>query len=382
MSGASQYIQSIAVIGAGIIGLSCALELADRGLDVSLYDKAWPPRGASWAAAGMLAPAFEAASEPGIHAQLFELCDHSAQMWPAWSDALEARTGQSSGYRAGPSLAVAIDQAQERHLAAMEKAMRGHPDAPQAYPIDRAKRDAPLGGTIAAALLLPSDGQADNRRTLAALVAAVEDHPRIIIQPQEAPLQASGKLLDHAGRDATLVCAGWRTAMVTVMKNGQFFDLAKWAPALDEIESYGGQMLSVAPVEGAPEMTIRCGDLYIVPKEDRIVIGATTEPGRVLKATEADVIEGLKARAAEICPVLSDASVIETWAGVRPGTTDHAPILGESRSPNLFIASGHYRNGILLAPITAKIMADLIAAGKTTDLARAFSPQARVAAQV
>jgi len=382
MSGSTHSIQSIAVIGAGIIGLSCAIELADRGLQVTLYDKSWPPRGASWAAAGMLAPAFEAASTPGVHPKLFELCDQSAQIWPVWADALEARTGLSAGYRAGPSLAVAIDPQQESALAAIEHAMRGHPRAPQPCALDAEGLDPALGKSVKAALLLPSDGQADNRRTLAALIACVEAHPYITIQPGEASLRASGRQIDHAGHDATLVCAGWSTAQTKAAEKDQSISLATLDPVLDEIKSYGGQMLSVAPIEGAPEMTIRCGDLYIVPKDDRIVIGATTEPGRVLQAAEAEIIAGLKACAAEICPVLADASVIESWAGVRPGTDDHAPILGETRVPDLFVASGHYRNGILLAPITAQIMADLIVSGKSTDLARAFSPQARLAAQV
>src|SRR6056297_3016728 len=109
-------IKSVAVIGAGIIGLSCAIELADRGLAVSLFEPNWPPRGASWAAAGMLAPAFEAAASPGVHADLFQLCDASAQLWPAWARALEAKSGRPSGYRPGPSLAIALNDAQVQHL--------------------------------------------------------------------------------------------------------------------------------------------------------------------------------------------------------------------------------------------------------------------------
>lgn len=382
MSGSAQNIQSIAVIGAGIIGLSCAIALADRGVQVTLYDKTWPPRGASWAAAGMLAPAFEAASTPGAHPKLFQLCDQSAQIWPVWSAALEERTRLSAGYRAGPSLAVAINPKQESDLAAIAHAMRGHPHAPQVCALNGANLDPAIGDSVKSALLLPSDGQVDNRRTLIALVACVELHPNITILPQEAPLHGRAQLLDHAGHDATLICAGWGSAMVTADQKGQSFNLAAWAPLLEKIGAYGGQMLSVAPIEGAPKMTIRCGDLYIVPKDDRIVIGATTEPGRVLDAPEAEVIAELKSRAAEICPILANAEVIDSWAGVRPGTTDHAPILGETRIPDLYVASGHYRNGILLAPITAQIMADLIVHRKTTDLARAFSPQARLAAQV
>lgn len=382
MSGSTQTIQSIAIIGAGIVGLSCAVELADRGLRVAVFDKTWPPRGASWAAAGMLAPAFEAASTPGTHPKLFELCDRSAQLWPIWSAALEDRTGLSAGYQAGPSLAVAIDSAQARNLAEIERAMRGHRHAPERCAVDVSSIDPAISDMVRTALLLPSDGQVDNRRTLTALVACIEAHPNIVIHPSEAPLQTRGRQIDHAGCDATLVCAGWRTAKVRAAENDLSLTLAALDPVFDTIRSYGGQMLSVAPIEGAPRLTIRCGDLYIVPKQDRIVIGATTEPERVLQTAEADVIAELKARAAEICPVLAEAETLESWAGVRPGTKDHAPILGETGVANLYVASGHYRNGILLAPITAQIMADLIIDDATTDLAHAFSPQARLDAQV
>lgn len=382
MSGSTQTIQSIAIIGAGIVGLSCAVELADRGVRVAVFDKSWPPRGASWAAAGMLAPAFEAASTPGTHPKLFELCDRSAQFWPVWSAALEDRTGLSSGYQAGPSLAVAIDSTQASNLAAIERAMHGHRQAPERCALNVNSIDPAISDKVETAMLLPSDGQVDNRRTLTALVACVEAHPNITIHPAEAPLQVRDRRIDHAGHDATLVCAGWRSAKVQAAENGSSFTLAALDPVFDDIQPYGGQMLSVAPIEGAPQMTIRCGDLYIVPKQDRIVIGATTEPGRVLQTAEADVIAELKARAAEICPILAEAEILESWAGVRPGTKDHAPIMGGTRVPSLFVASGHYRNGILLAPITAEIMADLIIDDKTTDLAHAFSPQARLAAQV
>ena len=382
MLGSANTIQSIAIIGAGIVGLSCAIELADRGLSVSLFDKTWPPRGASWAAAGMLAPAFEAASMPGTHPQLFELCDQSASIWPVWSSALENRTGLSSGYRPGPSLAVAMDAVQAGHLAAIERAMQGHKQAPQRCPASATAIEPAISNSVEAAWLLPSDGQVDNRRTLTALVACVEAHPNIAIHPGEPPLRLRGRQIDHAGHDATLVCAGWRTTKVQAAENDRFTTLADLDPVLDNIRPYGGQMLSVAPIDGTPKMTIRCGDLYIVPQRDRIVIGATTEPGRILHAADADVIADLKARSAVICPVLAKAETLESWAGVRPGTKDHAPILGKTSVANLYVASGHYRNGILLAPITAQIMADLIIDDITTELAHAFSPQARLAAQV
>ena len=132
MSEQPMSFESIAVIGAGIIGMSCALELADRGVRVALYDKVWPPRGASWAAAGMLAPTFEAAPASGTHPRLFELCDQSAQMWPLWSMALELRTGLDAGYVPGPSLAIAHNPAEAAELARIARTLSEHGSAPQA----------------------------------------------------------------------------------------------------------------------------------------------------------------------------------------------------------------------------------------------------------
>lgn len=382
MPGSVPAIDSIAIIGAGIIGLSCAIELADRGLQVSLYDKAWPPRGASWAAAGMLAPAFEAAPTLGTHPRLYDLCDQSARLWPQWAQALEARTGINAGYYPGPSMAIATTQAQVQSFDAVRKALQGRPNPPQDCSDQVRELEPSLDGDILAALLLPSDGQADSRQTLAALVACAQAHPAITIHPEEAPLESVDGRLDHVGHDATLVSAGWGSAVVKAVENGERFSLVNWETQLDEIDCYGGQMLSVAPVPGAPKMTVRCGHLYIVPKADRIIIGATTEPGRILEQAEPEIIADLKRQAAAICPVLADAPILESWAGVRPGTDDHAPLLGETRSQGLFVASGHYRNGILLAPITAQIMAEAIVDGHMSELAEAFSPRARLAAQV
>ncbi|MEM7328364.1 MAG: FAD-dependent oxidoreductase [Pseudomonadota bacterium] len=382
MSAKPHNIQSIAVIGAGIIGLSCAIELADRGIKVTLYDKAWPPRGASWAAAGMLAPAFEATAEPGTHPRLFDLCEQSARLWPSWARKLEQRTGLDAGHHPGPSLAIALDESQAQKLSDVATALRHHSLAPQDCSSDYAKLEPAVRADVKSALLLPSDGQADNRKTLSALIACAETHDQITICAKPAPLRTDGDGLDHAGHDATLLAAGWGTDRVTVDANGRLSDILNWDAVLGEIGSYGGQMLAVAPVADAPQMTVRCGHIYIVPKTDRIIIGATTEPGRVLDQAEPDVIAELKHQAERICPGLKHAPVLESWAGVRPGTKDHAPILGATRLPGLFVASGHYRNGILLAPVTAEIIANLILTSTSSDLAQAFSPQARLATAV
>jgi len=382
MSDQAGHIESIAIIGAGIIGLSCALDLADRGIAVSLYDKAWPPRGASWAAAGMLAPAFEAAAAPGVHPKLFELCDQSARMWPLWAEMLETRSGISAGYYPGPSLALATSDGQRARFESVRAAFSLRDDCPQDCSETYQSLEPAVAPDMRAAMLLPTDGQVDNRQTISALVSILERHDQVSIIIDEAPLMSDRGRLDHAGHDATLLCAGWGTAIVKVDEHGSRVSVVNWDTLLDEIDCYGGQMLSVGPVSGAPEMVVRSGHIYIVPKADRIIIGATTEPGVILESPEPEIIANLHAEAAKICPALAAAPVLQSWAGIRPGTKDHAPILGETRSPGLYVASGHFRNGILLAPLTAKIMADLISDGTMSDLAFAFSPQARLSAPV
>ena len=382
MSESPSSLQSIAIVGAGIIGLSCALELADRGIRVSLFEKQWPPRGASWAAAGMLAPAFEAIGVAENHPGLFELCDASARLWPDWASRLETRTGKPSGYNPGPSLAIALDAAAAQKLEAVRQALAGHELAPTNCTPELARIEPSVADEVRSALLLPSDGQVDNRLTLAALVACVEAHERIRVQTSDVPLRRKGTGLDHAGHDATLLTAGWQTGAVKVDGDRDLIDIRQLAPTLSNIEPIGGQMLSVAPIEGGPRMTIRAGHVYIVPKVDRIIIGATSEPGRALTEPTADQIAALRDQAIRICPILETAPVLESWAGVRPGLKNHAPLLGETRIKNLFVAAGHYRNGILLAPLTAQIMADLILDGRSSPLAASFAPGATYEEQV
>ena len=195
-----------------------------------------------------------------------------------------------------------------------------------------------------------------------------------------APLRSEGGRLTLEGHDLILAAGGWNTAAIKVEENGQPFSLVNWDPALDQIDCYGGQMLSVAHGYGSPETTLRCGAIYIAPKADRVIIGATVEPGVATEAPEPEAIAALHTRAARLCPVLEDLPVIETWAGIRPGTPDRAPMIGQTASPGLFVAAGHYRNGILLAPITARIIADLMLCKPLSPLHESFAPNRLCAA--
>ena len=367
----------IAIIGAGIIGLSCARELAKRGAHVTLFDSGfYPGRGASWAAAGMLAPAYEAAAEPGVNPRLFDLCLKSARQWIEMSGAIAAVTKRDILHSIGPSLAVAQTAEDRIQLAGLAKALTARKIAFDVLSPDEAVQAEPcLRVGNKGALRLPTDGQVDNRLLVEALIRALESQERVAFVTGTAPLaMVQGKIVLD-GFDRVIFAAGWETASVAVGE----MPLGDIAPMLRKIEPVAGHMLSFNRLPDGPAMTVRAGALYIVPKAGRLIVGATMEPGETSTRIDPAAINRLEAAAQSLCPMLKRATIIEAWRGIRPGTPDHAPMIGALGATGAFVAAGHYRNGILLAPITAQIMADMILEGKTSELAAAFSP-ARFAA--
>ena len=372
----------IAIAGAGIIGLSCALELARRGASVTLYDPNPPGRGASWAAAGMIAPAFEAASEEGVHPRLFDLCLESAGLWSDFAEQLERESGQSVGYAPGPSLAVAADEATAKHLDGILETLQARALPGDRLDIAAARAIEPaLSPDLCGALRLQTDGHVNNRAVVSALICVCERHPAITLENAAALLHSTGSTLAIDGHDLLLVTAGWQSAALKVSEHGKQFSLVNWETTLDEIDTFGGQMLSVERRADHPDTTLRAGPIYMVPRGRELVIGATMEPGRTTGMPNTDDIAALLSRAATIVPSLADARIASTWSGVRPGTPDLAPFLGRTRQPNMFVAAGHYRNGILLTPITARIIADLMLGETANPLADAFAPSRKLPAQ-
>ena len=356
----------IAIVGAGIIGLSCALELAERGALVSIYDKSVPGRGASWAAAGMLAPAFEVGHERGAHPDLFDLCLKSSAIWPEFAAGLQRRCGHEVGFRSGPSLAVAASEDDLNQLERIAVALSAKDVEFESLSAGQLSNlDSGLSSHLLGGLKLPTDGHVDNRLVVLGLIRACEATDRISLTTN-APIDDLNALLSE--HDDVLCAAGWQSA-------GLLDDAASVMPI-------GGQLLSVRKQAGIPDTTVRCGSIYIAPKTDRIVIGASSEPGVVRGEATEEAIETLKRAAADIYPGLAGAEILEAWAGVRPGTPDQAPLLGRVSGQPIYFATGHTRNGILLAPVTAEIMADMILDGQTSALARAFSPGRFVPSEV
>ncbi|MEO1473673.1 MAG: FAD-dependent oxidoreductase [Pseudomonadota bacterium] len=334
---------TVKIVGAGIIGLACARALSARGVVCTVVECAQPGRGASWAAAGMLGAAYEAAASVDVHPSLYDLCAASAALWPAFAESLG-----EVGYSAGPTIAV------------------GDPAVCTAFAARIAGRGAGVERQSETRLVLPGDGHVDNRAVVEALLAACAEDANILLGSVSASTPVS-----REDADVILVTAGWRTPDVLVAPGRKLSD---FVPECRAISAVGGQMVSLGPVSGAPACTLRSGDLYIVPKRDRIIVGATVEPGRTSDATDAASIARLLQRAVDLVPALADAPVIETWAGVRPGTPDHAPLIGPSSVAGIHLAAGHYRNGILLAPITAEIVARQIYGEAPHPLAADFAP--------
>ncbi|MEL7128760.1 MAG: FAD-dependent oxidoreductase, partial [Pseudomonadota bacterium] len=246
------------------------------------------------------------------------------------------------GYSAGPTLAVARSEEQLVQLNHLRDALSSR-DVP--YRVLSARNiadEAPfLCSGIDHAVSIASDGQVDNRAVLTALGSICR--------------KAGLEIQTAADIDADIVL---RTIGVS-------------DPQTRPVK---GQAIAFQPFSDAPDQVVRCGSLYIVPKPDRVIVGATVEAGKNDIVVDPHVPDQLQDAAARICPAIAEQMPIEHWAGVRPQTTDHAPIIG-SQGKDTFLATGHYRNGILLAPITARLIADMVLTDEVSELAAQFSPR-------
>lgn len=349
----------LAVIGAGIIGLSCAVESANRGASVTIFDAGLPGRGASWAAAGMLSPAFEVGLEIDSHSELLDLCLQSASMWPEFAANIETQSGRGVGYDVGPSLAVARNQTDENVLARIERKLKINALPCHRLDAHQLLELAPeLTGSLRTGLRLPTDGSVDNRRLIEALVAICTRQPRIEMKAHTQITEPEALLPEY---DAVLCTAGWRSGEIV--------------RGASDVGPVAGQLLSVATYDGAPKQTIRFGSTYIAPKQDRIIIGATVERGAIIERPEAAVIDNLLQQAVEVCPGIGNSSVLDSWVGIRPGSPDNAPLIGACDQTGIYMATGHFRNGVLLAPVTAKMVVDEIEGCGSGERLNPFSPQ-------
>jgi glycine oxidase len=340
------------IVGAGIIGLSLAMELNKHGLRVLVIEKGEPGREASWAAGGMLCD-FPAETPSALR----ELATASAGMYPEFVHELEDESGLKIDLRSVGTLVLSRAETGLHPVSAGQS-----PATTQAYalPGPLAELEPALriwnGTALPLTPLFVKERCVDPRHLTAAAIAAAR-HRGIdfssgdqVLAVEVADGRACGVRTNKTRFAAGMVvnCAGaWA---------GQI------GPHPFPTRPVKGQMLCVVmPEKELLRHVVRTPEVYLIPRSDgRMLIGATAEEAGFDKRTVPETIQKLRQAALELVPKLADARILEAWAGLRPGTPDALPILGATPTPGYFVATGHFRDGILLAPVTAKLMRQMM----------------------
>jgi glycine oxidase len=333
----------VIIAGSGIIGLSLALELRQCGATVLVLDRAEPGSEASSAAAGMLA-----AADPETPEALRPLAMASAQMFPAFVQRLESAAQMQVDFRRFGTIAFLDGDAPPREYRVLS-------------PSDLQLLEPLLQHPGHSVFFVPEDSVDPFLLTQAALEAARNLGVEIRGHTTVAEMRPHDNGVEVVTQADTFSCAS------AVDCRGA------WSRA--PVRPRKGQMLYVHPQTGVLQHVLRAPEVYLVPRSSgKILIGATVEDVGFDKSVNPLVIDQLVSAAAKYLPGLASAPIIQSWAGLRPGTPDDLPIIGPTSTPHIFAATGHFRNGILLAPITAQIMADLLQGRPSSQDIRAFSP--------
>jgi glycine oxidase len=383
------------VIGGGVIGLAIAWRAAQRGLRVTVADPA-PAAGATHAAAGMLTPVAEAAY---AERELFGLGRASLDRYPAFTAELTGLTGLPTGFAPTGTLQVAYDGDDLAMLVEQHRLQESFGRAATRLTARECRAAEPmLDPAVRGGLLAAGDGSVDPRLLAAALLAAAEQAGVRLVRQRAteiiltgagpagagagAPAAAGAVLADGSTVRArwVVLAAGWQSAAIGGLPPGT-------APPVRPVK---GQILRLRPrpgtggpgagEPGSALLTrtvrglVRGSSVYLVPRADgEIVVGATQEElGADTTVTAGGVWELLR-DARLLVPGITELELAEAVAGLRPGTPDNAPVIGPAALPGLVLATGHFRGGVLLAPVTAEVIADYLVTGRVPDLARPFT---------
>ncbi len=376
MTGSRPYDASggprVAVIGAGVCGLGIGWRLAEAGCHVTVFDRGGAGQGASWAAAGMLAAGVEC--EPGEE-PLLQLTLESQRLWPAFRRELEAASGRTIGYREEGTLVAALNRDDVEELRFNYEFQRGLGIELEWLNGGEARAREPYLRTSApAAVYSAADHQVDNRLLVLAL--------------KEAFLRAGGELQENVAVAAIETAAGHAAGVVvndrSFAAEAVVLAAGAWSRQIDglsealrpPVRPVKGQMLALSmdPAEPLLRHVLWAPRIYMVPRDDgRLIIGATVEERGFDESLTAGGVFGVLEAAWRAVPAIEELPIAEMWVGFRPTSRDDAPILGPGPIEGLYLATGHHRNGILLAPATADYVSRAILEGGVPQPIRGFT---------
>ena len=357
------------IAGGGLIGTAIALELARSGFQVAVFDARQPGQEASWASAGILSPAPE---NPAMIAMV-ALGKASLAMYPGFIELVEELSGVSTGYRAKGTIEALFSRHAQEELNTIVALHHGLGLTAEAISASQARELEPaLSDEIEAAVFRPDEASVDNRLLSHALLEAAKRSGVQVFAgaPVQSIFREGGRCNGIVLRDGEKILAS-HTIIAAGCFSSQIDGVAPFAP----VRPAKGQMVSLRCAEARIERVLWSERIYLVPRNDgRILAGATVERAGFDKSVTASGIHSNLSGAIELAPALAQALVEETWAGLRPDTPDHMPILGPTDIEGLIIATGHYRSGVLLTPITAKLIAEHITGETPGAEVDRFSP--------
>lgn len=370
----SSRVADVIVIGGGLIGCSIAFRLAQARMKVTVLDRDEPGAEASAAAAGMIAPQGEMVEPDAFYA----LGATSRDLYPRFVAEIEELSGHTLGYRADGTLLVAIDPEEVREL---DDIYRGQTRAglklERLSPESVHSRVAGLSPRIQGGLFVPGDHWLDNKRLTVAMVKAC-----LRLGVAVCPRSEVKKLNARGGRVESIEVSSDSDTASRSFSAGQFILAAGcWSNALVAplglrlpMEPCRGQIIEFETPTDLP-LVVRAGIHYLVPRApQRILVGTTAEYVGYEKAVTGEGLRSILEGAMRIAPRVGPLRFLRAWAGLRPDTADHLPILGYGELENLVFATGHFRNGILLAPVTAQLISELVLTGSTSLPIEAYRP--------
>jgi glycine oxidase len=344
----------VAIAGGGVIGGAIALELSRAGMRVGVFDRQEPGKEASWASAGILSPAPES---PAMFAMV-PLGKMSLSLYPEFVARVEEISGKNTGFRANGTLEALFSADSKAELSTIIALHHGLGLKAEPLRASEARELEPaLSEDVEAAVLRPEECSVDNRALTSAVLEAarrsgaeiIPDHEIRAIWREEQ--RCAGLILQNEKVEAkwTIVAAGCFSAAID--------GVAAYAP----VRPAKGQIVALRAEDVKMERVLWGEHIYLVPRNDgRILAGATVEYVGFDKRTTAGGIEKILSAAIGLAPGLANARIEESWAGLRPDSPDHLPILGPTDIDGLLMATGHFRSGILLTPITARLIREWI----------------------